>query len=162
MYCTVIPTGSVKSYVRMDYSSPYNNTIQAYSSVGIVPHVPILGSRWSGWSQQGPNHLNSVKEPWTHPTGGCVSSNADLNGCWEEKISFPHRGFEPRTAQPVEIRYTRPTINDKCRTKIQNGWYYFHYIRTCTVCAENRASVAYRREIWGIALRRNKLLHRAI
>jgi len=63
MYCRVIPTDSVKSYVGVDYSSPYSNTIQAYSSGGIAPHILILGARWSGWSQQRPNHLNSVKEP---------------------------------------------------------------------------------------------------
>jgi len=101
MYCTFIPTDSVKSsYVGMDYNSPYNNTIQAYSSGGIDPHILILGARWSGWSQQRPKHLNSVKEPWTHPRGGCVGSNVGLNGCWEEKISCPHRGLYSGPSSP--------------------------------------------------------------
>jgi len=58
-----------------------NKTTHAYSSRRITPPILILGARWSGWSQQRPKHLNPGKEPGTHPTGGCVGSNAGLNGC---------------------------------------------------------------------------------
>jgi hypothetical protein len=43
--------------------------------------------------------------------------------CWSKRVLRRENfllslGFEPRTVQPVEIHFTRPTINDKCRAKI--------------------------------------------
>jgi hypothetical protein len=43
------------------------------------------------------------KRPDTHYSGGWVGPMADLDVCGKSR---PHRGFDPRTVQPVASHYT--------------------------------------------------------
>jgi len=58
-----------------------------------------------GWAVDptAPAALTSVKRPGDHCAVGWVVPRAGLDGCGK---SHPHRGFDPRTVQPVACRYT--------------------------------------------------------
>ena len=50
-----------------------------------------------------PRPLYPRERPGTHCTGRWVGPRAGLDGCGKSRL---HRGFDPRTAQPVASRYT--------------------------------------------------------
>jgi len=50
-----------------------------------------------------PRPLYTRERLSTHGTGGWVGPSDGLDGC--EKNLAPHKGFDPRTFQPVASRY---------------------------------------------------------
>ena len=55
------------------------------------------------------------KRPGTHCIGGWVDPRAGLDRCGKSRL--PHRGFDPRTVQPVASEPSRPHIDGKQSTK---------------------------------------------
>ena len=56
-----------------------------------------------GWSAPRLDRFTPGERPGTHCTGGWVGHRAGLDGCGK---SLPQLGFDPRTVQLVESRYT--------------------------------------------------------
>jgi hypothetical protein len=50
-----------------------------------------------------PHSLYRRESPGTHCTGGWVGPRAGLDGCGKSR---PQLGFDPRTVQTVDSRYT--------------------------------------------------------
>jgi len=62
-----------------------------------------LGARW-GWVVNAmPRPLYPWERPGNHCIGGWVGPRVSLDGCEKSRLTL---GFDPRTVQPVVIRYT--------------------------------------------------------
>jgi hypothetical protein len=79
-----------------------------------------LGAIWGGWSTPRSGRLNPRERPGTHCIGGWVGPRAGLDGC--EK-PHPPPGFDPRTVQSVESRYT------DCAIPAHYYYYYYYYYK---------------------------------
>ena len=56
-----------------------------------------------GGQRHTPAALPPGKRRGTHFIGGCVGPKAGLDGCGKSRLT---KGFDSRTAKPVESRYT--------------------------------------------------------
>jgi hypothetical protein len=66
---------------------------------------------WVGGQFHAPDALPPEKIPGVHCIESWVGPGAGLDGCGKSR--FP-QGFNPRTVQPVAIRYTEYAIPTSC------------------------------------------------